>query len=187
MNNYFPFGAWNWGLPDIGLVSGKPNCALLNPNCQNKKLVLDSWYSDCVCPWVWSGKSGTCPYGNEGNSIVAKANILYLKNKPNFPRIRPPFEVFENFTSSIQNSPIDQSDIDFLISSYSEFLQTESNSSMGQLMQSYLENLSPQFKESLLALLREIQGKGKFINAERTTWYSNTNKLITYHVVSYQS
>ena len=165
MNNYFPFGAWNWGLPDLGLVSGKPNCALLNPNCQNKKSVLDSWYSDCVCPWVWSGKSGTCPFGNEGNSIVAKANILYLKNKPNFPGIRPPFEVFENFTSSIQNSPIDQSDIDFLISSYSEFLQAESNSSMGQLMQSYLENLSPQFKESLLTLLREIQGKGTFRNA----------------------
>ena len=170
MNNYFPFGAWNWGLPDIGLVSGKPNCALLNPNCQNKKLVLDSWYSDCVCPWVWSGKSGTCPYGNEGNTIVAKANILYLKNKPNFPRIRPPFEVFENFTSSIQNSPIDQSDIDFLISSYSEFLQAESNSSLSQLMQSYLENLSPQFKESLLTMLKEIQGKGTFINSNPVFW-----------------
>jgi hypothetical protein len=156
--NTFPFGKWNWGLPDLGFVSGKPKCEKLSKSCRSSLSPIESWYSDCVCPWVWNGKSQKCPFGDDLRLTVAKANILYLKNHPQFPDSVDYFDIINNFTSSIENSPVELSDIDSLLISYIELLQKESNTSTVKLMLSYLEQLSPEFRQSLYQLIRELQG-----------------------------
>ena len=159
IRNTFPYGAWNWGLPDLGFLSGNPKCGGRHLNCPEKSNILDSWYSECVCPWVWSGKYQNCPYGNDLNNTVAIASTLYLKNQPNFPIIDNSAQVFHNFSLLIENSPVQLSDIDELLSSLLEILKKESNTSIAYLMQSYLGQLTQEFKQSLFDLVREIQGK----------------------------
>jgi len=43
--------------------------------------VIEAWNQDCVCPWVWAGKSKNCPYGDGLQNSVSKAHIIYLKNQ----------------------------------------------------------------------------------------------------------
>jgi hypothetical protein len=159
IKNTFPFGAWNWGLPDLGFVSGNPKCGARNPNCQGKQNVLDYWYSDCVCPWVWSGKSQKCPFGNDLNNTVAMASTLYLKNQPDFPVIDNSGQVFHNFSLLIESSPVQISDIDELLNNLMELMKKESNTSIAKLMQSYLGQLTQEFKQSMFNLIRELQGE----------------------------
>ena len=153
----FPFGRWDWGLPDLGFVSGTPRCETSSQRC-GRQSPVDSWYSDCVCPWVWTGKSSKCPVGDELSATVAKANVLYLKNQLQFPEVDGAFEVVRNFTASVRDSPVQMADIEALLSGYASLLSQELNSSVATLLKAYLDKLSPDFKQSLLDVVKQILG-----------------------------
>lgn len=42
--NMFPYGQWDWGLLDLGLLSGKPDCgSSRDKKCYSKGSILDKW------------------------------------------------------------------------------------------------------------------------------------------------
>jgi hypothetical protein len=177
-NSRFPFGLWNWGLPDLGFLSGNPRCELAGSACSSASSPVETWYSACVCPWIWTGKSTKCPFGDELSATVSKASTLYLKKHPSFPEASDTLDIFANFSQTIRDSPVQPSDIEALLSGWSDSLAEQSaNASMASLTLSYLQQLSPEFKESLLDLIKEIQGNNDlaFLNhsylCERATSY----------------
>ena len=153
----FPFGHWSWGLPDLGFFSGNPRCEKASKSCSASSLI-ESWYADCICPWVWNGKSTKCPVGDELSATVSKASVHYLKRHLRFPKLDGAFEIIKNFTASIRDGPVELSDVEVLLKSFAELMNQESNTSVAVLMKNYLQNLSPEFKQSLVNLVKEIQG-----------------------------
>jgi len=124
-------------VPDLGFLSGNPRCERSGKSCSASS-PIETWYSDCVCPWVWNGKSSKCPVGDELSSIVAKAAVQYLKNRPDFPEIAGSHDVVDNFTAAIKDSPVEPADIEALLASYAELMSLQSNNSIAALMKNYL-------------------------------------------------
>lgn len=116
-------------------------------------------YSDCVCPWVWTGKAPKCLYGDKLNASVAMANTLYLKGEPDLPEIEEALEPAIKFAKLIRNGPVMLEDVEELISGIISALGQVSNDDPAILLASYLKNLSPDFKSAMVDLIKEIQGE----------------------------
>ena len=81
-----------------------------------------------------------------------------MKRHLRFPKLDGAFEIIKNFTASIRDGPVELSDVEELLKSFAELMNQESNTSVAVLMKNYLQNLSPEFKQSLVNLVKEIQG-----------------------------
>ena len=87
------------------------------------------------------------------------------------PKIKGGCQVFQDFLSIIQTSPIEFVDIDALIGNYLQIVKEQHEEDSDQnsiliILQTFLERITTELKQSLFELIKEIQGK-HFIKAPR--------------------
>lgn len=158
-NRLYPYGQWMWGLPDLGLLSGSPKCEISTKNCRSSMTLVDKWYMDCVCPWIWGRKASRCPYGGDLSKNVAFANTIYSKNKLDFPHLESLRKAYSIFSSSFTNGPVATSDIDSFFTSIKHEIESNQGSVPALiLLRDFMNQVTREYMQIILSILKELQG-----------------------------